>query len=245
MPVWHQTPYYNTRTPIHTPPNTNTTVFQSFLQPIVSIAPLVVVLVAVLAAPVALDAAPPVTETTLPEPDGLAKDVLKLAADPVVAEAIVVELSGPVRKKFPARGGPRLSVSLKMVRLKLLRGVSGVMSIGASVSKLEGCSKRSTTYLCSLVRQFLPLGYTRFKAYRWGSEPAGGVGLTKGVTAVLVFVSADSLIVLPVLASMKSPANICLNCEMEVFCGVGASGSTTTMTNVELDNEVSFVVKKN
>ena len=44
---------------------------------------------------------------------------------------------------------------------------------------------------------------------------------------------------------MKSPANICLNCEMDVFWGVGASGSTRTMTNVELNNEVTFVVKKN
>ena len=60
-----------------------------------------------------------------------------------------------------------------------------------------------------------------------------------------MFVRADSLIVLPVSASMKSPANICLNCEMDVFWGVGASGSTRTMTNVELNNEVTFVVKKN
>ena len=99
-----------------------------------------------------LGIAPTVVETTLPELDGLTKDVLVLASDPVVAD---VELSGPVRKKFPARGGPRLSVSLKMVRLKLLRGVSGVMSIGASVSKLEGCSKRSTMYLHTLYNESL------------------------------------------------------------------------------------------
>lgn len=58
------------------------------------------------------------------------------AAEPVVE--VDVELSGPTKKKFPAKGLPSLTVEANVVKLKLFLGVDALTSARESSSKVEG-----------------------------------------------------------------------------------------------------------
>ncbi len=78
-------------------------------------------------------------------PAGLVEVELEAALDAV---PLPVEFaSGPVRKKFPARGLPRPSCSAKAEMLKLLIGVDELTMPGTSELKFAGCAKSRRMYL--------------------------------------------------------------------------------------------------
>lgn len=91
------------------------------------------------AAPVVVGKAPP-----LAPPLTVAGEV----AEAWVAEAevvFVVVLLGPVKKKFPAIGLPKLTASAKVVKLKLFLGVDELTKAEAAVSKSAGWTKSTST----------------------------------------------------------------------------------------------------
>jgi hypothetical protein len=62
--------------------------------------------------------------------------------------------------------------------------------------------------------------------YRWGSEPGGGEGEKYSNRAALVLDST------PDESEVKSPPMKCRNWDTLGICGVGASGSNITMTQL-------------
>lgn len=79
---------------------------------------------------------------------GVDPDELGLVAEAEAdVDAVLVVLSGPVKKKLPAMGGAKPTSDANIVMLKLVRTVDALTNEGATDVKSAGWTKRSTTYL--------------------------------------------------------------------------------------------------
>lgn len=83
----------------------------------------------------------------LPEAEPELAGLVALAAALEAVLLLVVFASGPVKKKFPARGLPKLNCSAKADMLKLLIGVDALRMPGTAVLKFAGWAKSNSMYL--------------------------------------------------------------------------------------------------